>query len=65
MADERIQRNDEERVNPASQIGRARQTGGTPESRRAVDDDVGTDGKRWRKPVEEDEPVEPPSGAAA
>jgi len=46
------------RTNPASQVGRLEKTGGTPESRRAVDDDAREDSERWREPQEEDEPVE-------
>jgi hypothetical protein len=46
------------RENPASQVGRLEKTGGTPESRRAVDDDGREDSDRWREPLEEDEPVE-------
>jgi hypothetical protein len=47
-----------ERLSPASQIGRMRSTGGTPESRRpsgATSDD----GEDWKAPVEEDRPVDP------
>jgi hypothetical protein len=39
-------------------VGRLEKTGGTPESRRAVDDDGREDSDRWRESLEEDEPVE-------
>jgi len=58
MAEETVRAEEEGPPNPASQIGRARQTGGTPEGRRQADKDVGTDGERWRAPVEEDDPIE-------
>ena len=50
-------REDEEPLSQSSQIGRTAQTGGTPESRRAVDDDDRPDGDRWRAPREESEPL--------
>jgi len=64
MGEDEDTRDDDTRVdprpvpNPASQLGRLEQTGGTPESRRAVDDGKGNDGERWRQPHEESEPVE-------
>jgi hypothetical protein len=47
-----------ESLSPASQIGRLRSTGGTPESRRPSGATSG-DGEDWKAPVEEDRPVEP------
>ena len=41
-------------LSPASQLGRLRQTRGTPESRRQIDPEVGADSKEWIEP-EEDE----------
>jgi hypothetical protein len=41
-------------LSPASQLGRLRQTGGTPESRRQIDPDVRPDSEAWIEP-EEDE----------
>jgi hypothetical protein len=37
-------------LNPASQIGRLRTTGGTPESRRVADRGLGTDEEPWGAP---------------
>jgi len=47
-----------EPLSPSSQIGRMRQTGGTPESRRWVGPEPADDGEDWREPRKEDEPVE-------
>jgi hypothetical protein len=47
----------DELISPASQIGRLRQTGGTPESRRQIDPDVGDDGEHWIEPTAEDETI--------
>ena len=57
--DERPARERRERLSPSSQIGRLRQTGGTPESRRRVGPEPADDSETWRRPREEDEPVEP------
>jgi hypothetical protein len=48
---------EDEPLSQSSQIGRTAQTGGTPESRRTIDDDEGEDGDRWRAPREESEPI--------
>jgi hypothetical protein len=45
-------------LSPASQIGRLRQTGGTPESRRQIDPDL-ADSEEWIDPQEEDATTHP------
>jgi hypothetical protein len=45
-------------LSPASQIGRLRQTGGTPESRRQIDPDL-EDSEEWIDPQEEDATTHP------
>jgi hypothetical protein len=56
--EERPARERRDRLSPSSQIGRLRQTGGTPESRRRVGPEPADDSETWRRPREEDEPVE-------
>jgi hypothetical protein len=41
-------------VSPASQLGRLRQTGGTPESRRQIDPDARLDSEEWIEPKEDE-----------
>jgi hypothetical protein len=50
----------DEPLSQSSQIGRAAQTGGTPEGRRAADEALGreNDSDRWLAPREEDAPIE-------
>ena len=45
------------RLSPASQIGRMRSTGGTPEGRRPSGE-ISGDGEEWVSPQSEDSPVE-------
>lgn len=43
---------------PASQVGRLRQSRGTPPSRRPEGRETGVDDEEWKQPVEEDGPLE-------
>jgi hypothetical protein len=56
--DERDAREGDLPLSPASQIGRLKQTGGTPESRRRAGPDAASDVEEWKAPQAEDEPVE-------
>ena len=50
-------------LSQASQLGRTRQTGGTPEGRRQ--DEAGDDAERWASPTDESDPHETPSQPGA